>query len=313
MKKLLRYANLIALVAGIVGMLLVFWLYAGGTNEQGLYPGHHAGWIMAGIVTTAFVIFAWFLANRAGNSRSYRQNFPFSTAAIIGNAVAAISLLLSGYQALSMGKLLGLLSGALGILGGIAMIWAAVCRLRGLRNTLPVHMFPCLYFALQLFVVGQQYGSEPEMCRYLYRFWATICMVPACYWLWSFDVGMGKRTNCLFWCLVAGYCNLVAAAGNSQWLMHLSMAAWMLTALPHLRYLPKLPRTVTEAAPVAQKAAVAEMPAEETPVFTDAAGTVTPAEAATEEPVPQMPDADMPDPESILEQLLRDFGQQGEH
>ncbi len=309
MKKYLRYAHLITLAAGIVGMLLVFWLYAGGTNERGLYPTNHTGWILAGILTTAFVVFAWFLTNRAGNNRSYRQNFPASIPATLGSLAAAAGLLMGGYEALCMQNQLGLLSGILGILGAIAMVWAAADRFRGLRHKLPVHMLPCLYFALHLFTLGQQYGSEPEMCRYLYRFWATISMVPACYWLWSFDVSMGKRTNCLFWCLVAGYCNLVAAAGSSQRLLHFCMAAWMLTALPRLRYLPKLPRAVADAAPVAQ-----EPPAEEASPVADAADTETPVETspAAEEPAPQTPDIELPDPESILEQLLRDFGHQDE-
>ncbi len=308
MKKILRYANLITLASGSLAMLLLFWLYAGGTNEWGLYPAHHAGWVLAGIVTTAFVVLAWFLAKYAGNNRSYRQNFPASIPAALGYAAAAVGLLLGGSEALYMRNVLGLLSGLMGLLGTVGMIWVALCRFRGIRCKLPVHMFPCFYFALQLFALGQQYGAEPEMCRYLYRFWATISMVPACYWLWSFDVKMGKRTSCLFWCLVAGYCNLAAVAGNGPRLMHICMAVWMLTALPRLRYLPKLPRTIPESAPVTP-----ELPMEEASPAADVVEAEPAAEMpAAEEAAPHESEAQLPDPESILEQLLRDFGKQEE-
>lgn len=309
MKKYLRYANLFTLAAGLIGMLLLCWLYAVGTDERGLYPANHIAWILTGILTTAFVVASWVFTGKAGNSRSYRQNFPASIPAAVGCAAAAVGLLVGGYQAISMKNLLGLLTGVAGVLGGICMVLAAVCRFLGHRNKLPVHALPCFFFALQLFLLGQEYGSEPEMYRYLYRFWATVSMVPACYWLWSFDVNMGKRTTCLFWCLVAGYCNLVAVSDGSHRLMHICMALWMLTALPRLQYLPKLPRSTPQAAPVTPEA-VAEAAPAEPEAAEEAPQPQTPPPA--EEPAPQAPEAELPDPESILEQLLRDFGQQDE-
>lgn len=306
MKKFLRFANLLSLGAGALGMALAAWLFSAGTDEKGLYPAGHIAWVLLGILSAAVVIFAWLLTRQAGINRSYRQNFPRSLVAALGCAAGGIGLLSSSFQTLTMGKALGLLTGALGIFAAIPLFWAAVCRMRGQRCKLPVYILPCFFFALQLFVIGQKFGSEPEMQRYLYRFWATLSMVPACYWLWSFDVNLGKRPDCLFWCLVAGYCNLVAAVGSGQALLHLTMAAWMLTALPKPGYLPKPVKPSGEPAAMEEASDISEAPIE-----------IVPSQA---EPLPEAPTApahhpiapDLPDTNVILEELLREFGEQDE-
>ncbi len=305
MKKYLRYSNVIALGSGVVGMALSAWLFSAGTDEKGLYPAKHPAWILLGILTAAVVILFWLLSRQTGTNRSYRQNFPASLPAACGFVMAAIGLLSSGFSALESGKFLRMVAGALGILGSLPLFWAAFCRWKGQRCKLPVHILPCFFFALQLFVLGQTFGSEPEMYRYLYRFWALVSLVPACYWLWSFDVNLGRRPDCIFWCLVAGYCNLIAIIGSGHALLHLGMAVWMLTALPKLQYLPKQPKPAAEPQTI---------PAEENAPTTDlieaeqvsqSAETV-PAEDSqvTADPLA----VELPDADAILEELLRDFG-----
>lgn len=303
MKKFLRYANLIVLGAGAVGFLLMHWLFASGTDERGLYPANHPAWILLGILTIAVALIAWLLARQAGNNRNYRQNFPASIAGALGCTAAGVGLLAGGLHAMNAEILLGTIAGILGILGAIPMFWAAVCRFRGLRNKVLVHILPCFFFVLQLFMLGQEFGDEPEIYRYLYRFGAAVTMIPACYWLWSFDVNMGKRRSCLFWCLVAGYCNVVAAAGSQLWLLHSCMAIWMLTALPQLVYLPKAQRPVQEAMPAEEDAsepqAEAELPAAQ-PLREEMPTLDLPAEEPTA--------VKLPDPDAILQQLLQEYG-----
>lgn len=299
MKKYLRYANLFVLVASGIGMLLLSWLYAVGTDERDLYPAHHPAWILLNILTVAVAVLLWLLTRRAGNNRNYRLNFPASPLAALGCAVAIVGLLLWGFQSIQASTILGKLAGFAGILGGVGLIPTVLSRLQGQHSKLPGHILPCFFFALNLFVLGQEFGSEPEMCRYLYRFWASAAMVPACYWLWSFDVNLGKRTVCLFWCLVAGYCNLVAAIGSTLWLSHLCMAIWMLTCLPQLQYLPKAQKRDTEPEAVPQPTQAEEpMPVVALP---------------QEEPVQSTADplaVELPDVDAILAELLRDYGQQ---
>lgn len=300
MRKYLRYAHVIVMATGILGMLLMSWLFAGGTDERGLYPARHPGWVLTGILTVLVIAATWLLTRQAGTNRNYQANFPASLPSALGYALAAIALLVQGFTYLRTASgILYLLAGVVGIASGIGLLMGAMNRLRGQRTQLPPHMLPCFFFALNLFVLGQKFGSEPELCRYLYRFWAVGSMVPACYHLWGFDVGMGKRINCLFWCLLAGYCNLVTAVGNEQQFMYLAMGIWMLTALPKLGYLPKQPRTprTEEVIPAAEESAVAN------PVFDIPATDLPKAESSSMRP-------ELEDPEAILEQLLREFGQQ---
>ena len=139
--------------------------------------------------------------------------------------------------------------------------------------------------------MGQYLGSEPEMSRYLFSFLAVLSVLPACYWLWSFDVDMGNRTKCLFWCLAAGYCNLVATIGSESWLLHLGVALWMLTALPRLQ-VPRRMRQAEEA-----------QPEEPLPVPMPVENVV--AEVADH--TPQMADVD-----AILDQIMKEYGNKAE-
>ena len=299
MKKYLRYANLMALGAGLVGILLMLWFYSAGTDKRGLYPANHPGWILLWILTGLVVVSMWLLTRLAGTSRSYRQNFPISPIAALGYAAGGAALMSGGLHMLEANGFLHLITGIFGIGGSIGLFWGGFCRFQGQRSKLPVHMLPCFFFALQLFVLGQEFGSEPEMSRYLYRFFASAALVPACYWLWSFDVNLARRPACLFWCLTAGYCSIIAVADLDQWLLYGGMAVWMLTALPKLAYLPKQTRPQPEPTQVS---------AEEQPtVQRDLAPIQTPPAE------PKVPTADpltveLPDADAILAELLRDFG-----
>lgn len=289
MRKLLRYANGIVLGAGALGMLLMLWLYSAGTDERGLYPANHPGWVLLWILTGLVVAFMWLLSRQAGLGRNYRQNFPASFPAALGCLAGGVGLLSGGIHVMAEEGVLQLLTGLCGIGGGLSLFLCGFCRYQGLKSRLPVHMMPCLFFALHMFVLGQEFGAEPELCRYLYRFFASAALVPACYWLWSFDVNLGRRPLCLFWCLIACYCSLVAVAGADQWLLYGGMAIWMLTALPTLRYLPKTTRPKPQSAPESVQEPVAVREPE----------TQQPQDATA---------VDLPDVDAILEELLRDFG-----
>lgn len=308
MKGFLRFANLFTLAAGAAGMALMAWLQAVGTDEKGLYPTSHPSWILLWILTILVVVALWLLSRQVGINRNYRLNFPASITAAIGYAAAALGLLVSGIGYLRTEGHLWMITGILGIFGAVSIIPGVYARLRQTRSRIPAHILPCFFFAVSLFVLGQEYGAEPEMPRYLYHFWAIVTMVPACYHLWAFDVNMGKRPACIFWCLTAGYCNLVGIAGSANWLLHLCCAVWMLTALPKLCYLPKTPKNPpTQEAPAEEVPVAAEAsPALESPLPMDAPN-ITESPAPTGTLTVQLPDAD-----AILEELLRDFRKQEE-
>lgn len=271
MRRFLRYANLIALGAGAVGMLLMSWIYLGGVDEKQLYPANHPAWILLWVISLPILAVFWLLSRKTGKSASFRANFPASVLGAAGRLAAGTGMLASGIGMFSDGSALAIVTGILGIGGGVLLYWGAWCRYLGRKSMIPIHLLPCFFFAARLFLLGQTLGAEPEMYRYLFSFLAGLAMLPACYWLWSFDVNLGQRRTCLFWCLTAAYCNLVAIIGSDQWFLHLTVAFWLLTNLPVLRYLPKRPRQ-------------------------------TPAETVAPEPEPPQ------NADAILEELLKEFG-----
>ena len=111
MRKYLRYANLMALGAGAAGMLLMLWLFFTGTDERGLYPAKHPGWILLWVLTGAVVAVMWLLSRQAGKNRNYRENFPESLAAAIGSAVGGAGLLTGALHVMQGDGVLQLLCG----------------------------------------------------------------------------------------------------------------------------------------------------------------------------------------------------------
>ncbi len=291
MKKFLRFANLMALLAGGLGMLLMVWLRSGGPDERGLYPARHPAWTIVLLLTLAMPVLFWLLSRTAGSSNTYKVNFPTSWLAAIGYALAGSGMLITSVSFLGNGQVLDTLTGFAGILGGVLLLGGIYTRFTGRTLPISLHSVVCVFFALELFRMGQTLGAEPEMCRYLFSFLAILSALPACYWLWSFDVDMGNRTKCLFWCLAAGYSNLVAIIGNEHWLLNLGVALWMLTALPRLQ-LPRRPRPAEETK--AEEPMPAPMPMENVV-----------AEVADHQP----PVADV---DAILDQILKEYGNKTE-
>jgi hypothetical protein len=289
MKKLLRYAHYLTLVFGGIGMLLMVLLRAGGVDKKGLYPASHPAWSILFCMTLVLPAFFWLLCKDSRSNTDYRSNFPPSLLAAVACVLAAAGLITGSIAMLGGGKPLDFLTALIGILAAALLLYGAFCRFTGERPRIPVKCLPCFFFALQLFSMGNTLGAEPEMMRYLFPFLSSLAMIPACYWLWSFEVDMGNRPKCLFWCLCAIYCNLVTAIGSDQWFLHLSMALWLLTSMPRLKYTPKRLRpTVTtrmEDAPLAP-------PQDEHVV----------AEVASHSPA-------VADVDAILDQILREYSQ----
>lgn len=289
MRRFLRYSHWFTLLCGMLGILLMVWLRIGGPDEKGLYPDRHPAWTCLVLLTLAILAVLWLLSQKAGDSTSYRGNFPASIPAFVGYVLAGSGIAVASFSLLSGAQFLEMVTAVMGLMSSIALFYGGFCRFSGKKSPVSVHCLPCFYFALQVFYLGKVLGSETETCLYLFAFLSALTAIGACYWLWSFEVRMGNRANCLFWCLAAAYCNLVGSIGSSQWPVHICIALWLLSALPELKYSPK--RLRPEAAEA--NAAGIQWP---TPPADDVV-----AHAASHTPPVQ-------DVDAILEQILREFG-----
>ncbi len=242
MKKLVPNAPFFALILGGISMGLRLWMLAGGTDDQGLYPRLHPAWILLCLLSVSALCLFFILSHRTERRRTYKDNFPASRAAFVGNLAAALGIAVTGIrQWSSSAEALAALTGLWGLLCSGLLVYAALLRLRGNKRPFFIPAALCLFFALQIFTTGRLLGSQPELSRYLFPFLAVLAMLLASYQQWGFDVNQGDRCKSLFWNLTGAYLCLVAAPGSAAWAMYVGVALWLLTDLCSLQPIRRNP------------------------------------------------------------------------
>ena len=227
MMKYLRYARYVVLGTGALGLLLRLWLLQTGTDARGLYPAGHISQILLLLMTLATLAFL-LLTRSTGTGGHFASNFPKSVLTAAGNWVTALLLVWVNLPLLTgQSDVLSRIGGILGLFAALALGLVGWHRLQGKQLVVPAHVLPCLYFLVLTFGLARQFGSEPELIRFLPQFLAVAASALASYQLWGFDVGAGNRRKSLFWSLTAGYFSLVAIPGGG--LLYLALAVWHLT------------------------------------------------------------------------------------
>lgn len=237
MKKLLRYADCFVLLAAIVGCLLRFWVR---NSDTGSAPTSHPGWILLCLLSAGIVVFLWLLSRHAGDRQTYADNYAKSIPGAATYLLLALVLAYSGITDLVYASdLLAQLTAIASMLSAISLAVAGIERFCGNQPVFFVHMVPCIFFALRLFDMGRAFGAEPELYSFLFSFLASLCLIPAYYWLWSFDVNLGNRQRSLFWSLTATFFCLLATFDVEQgWALYMLHAAVLLSNLCRLQHLP---------------------------------------------------------------------------
>ena len=241
MKKYLPYANYIAAAAGGIGALLRWWVLSAGMDASGLSPAAHPGWIGYLLVMAAATAVFFLLTRDCGKNGSWSGNFPrfpvkgtprthldiakfcFRCA---GYAFAALGILLS-CQAMAPGAdNLQAIAYWGGLLCGIVMLILCAQFCAGKTPTALLHLLPCLYFALQLFLLGKNHGNETQLLRILPQVLAFALSTLASYELTGFGLGIGNRSRSLLWSLCAASLCFAAVPGGN--LFFLGLGLWHL-------------------------------------------------------------------------------------
>ncbi len=269
MKKLLHYADCLMLLAAIAGCGLRYWFDAKGKDPGGLFRPSHPAWLLLCLLSVGVVVFVWFLTRETGSNHRHSDNFPKSIAGAIAYWVLAAVMAYKGIMdLLEAGQFLYGLVALASMLSAICLAVAGVERFCGNQPVFFVHMVPCIYFVLRLFLLGKLYGTEPAYCGFLFQFLASVILVPALYWRWAFDMNMGNRRWALFFGLLAIYFCLVATfESGSDWLMYLLYGMFLLLNLCSLNRMPEIAGDEAEAAvEESQEVAVEEKIVEAPPV-----------------------------------------------
>ena len=239
----------LALILGVPALALIAILHLTGQDDRRLFlPGHFAGILVWVLVFAMLVLTALSIPRYAGKAK-YTRMFPASTTGAAGILCAAVAVLWSTLDICTSGAgALGLLLGILGLAAEGSLVYLAWCRYRGLRGSYLLWAAAVLFLMLRLMFCYRTWSAEPELLRYCFPLFASICITLAFYYRTAFGVGLGNRRMYLFFSQIgAFFCLTTLGAGFD--LFYLGMLLWCLLDLPILRPLRTDRQTPQEGQP----------------------------------------------------------------
>lgn len=225
----------LALGLGVPGFGLMALLMRSGIDQRELFiPGHIAG-ILLWALTMLMAVTLLVTVPRFGGKAKYVRMFPASTPAACGILAAAVAVLWSGWQIWGSGTdTLGDVVAVLGCLSVGALVYLAWCRFRGLRSSFLLWAVVTVFLMLRLMVYYRNWSAQPELLRYCFPLFASVCLTLAFYYRTAFTVGMGNRQKYLLFTQLGAFFCLVVL-GSELDLFYLGMLGWCLLDLTALR------------------------------------------------------------------------------
>lgn len=199
-----KYLSFLFPFAALLGASLYGWTLSVGTDEKGLYPAAHPGWIGYLILTAAVLTVLFCLRGKIPSAET--------GLAPIGHLFGTLGFFLLFLTGV---KNRDFLSAVGALLSAVAM--AVLTRQRWTQKTPAASLYavPCLYLIYALFRLNLRYGGEPELIRFLPQFLAVFSAAIATFQIWGQSVGRGKTTTRIFWILAGGYLCLAAIPATS--------------------------------------------------------------------------------------------------
>ena len=222
-------------VCGSVAAILRQRMLTVGVDEKGLLIPSDPCDIALWIVSIGYLVTLLVLLRRLGGSGGFGENFPACRLrgglSVVGGALLAAE---------SVRQLLAaqLLVGGLGILGGIGMIGAGVCRFSGKRPSPLFHTVVCVFFILRLILSFQGWSADPQLQDYALQMMACVCLMLFSFHRASCDAGIINRRRTVFFGLAAAYFCLAALSDELMPLLYLASGLWTVGAGCNLDTLP---------------------------------------------------------------------------
>lgn len=237
MKKFLKMITLpwLTLGLGIPAMGFMILLNTTGLDDRNLYiPGHYAG-ILVWLLTAAMTLLLGLKLTQLGGRTKYRRMFPASTPAAIGTLGAAVACLGSGWDIFqSNAGPVETVTGILGMLSAVALVYLAWCRFRNLRGSFLLWTCAACFLMLRLMFSYRIWSAEPELLNYCFPLLASACLSLAFYYRTAFAVGMGNRQMYLLFTQLGAFLCLVTL-GSGFDLFYAGMTLWAVSDLTNLR------------------------------------------------------------------------------
>lgn len=219
MKLLLKPRHLpwFTLAAGVLGLGLGIWLVSGGFDGSGLLRSPHPAGIGMILLSVLVPLFLLLSARPLVDTPAYKQLFPASALAMVGNLTAAAGILATDiYEFVTTGTdPIALLSCLAGLAAAGSFCFLAYARQRGNRPHPVFHICITVYFMLHLISQYRAWSSETQLLIYAAPMLASVFLMLSAYFYATLDAGIGKRKWYIFCnCCAQFFCCLAVCSSN---------------------------------------------------------------------------------------------------
>lgn len=217
--------------AGLSGLILRILLTLVGRDEKGLLVPTHPVALLLWLLTAAAVIGTVLQALRTKNTTRCGECFPPCPIAAMGCFVMAAGILLTLILSRSGELQLGLPRTVSTFLAVPALIWAGLCRRKGLRPNFLAYAAVWLYLTLHTIGRYQSWSSQPQILNFFFPMMGCLLMMLFAYCQTAFLVGLGSCRLLMGAGLLGGFFCLTAISGLKDMALYACGAVWLLTNL----------------------------------------------------------------------------------
>ncbi len=213
-----------SLLTGLLGLALRWWLLST-SDDKGLLQENHFAGILCFILLAVTLAFTFLQVRKSAPSKAYRKLFPASPVAAAGIAVGAIGMGLSSFTIGNSG-LFRIFLPALGALCTVSLLFAAYCRLKGLRPSYLLYCAAVVYLILRALVCCRAWGSESQLQIYFFPLVGSLFLLIACFYRAELTAMLGDYRRYVFFAQAALFCLLLSLPGK-DWVFRLSASIWL--------------------------------------------------------------------------------------
>ena len=215
----------LTIVLGVVGLILRFWLFSA-TDSKGLLPAEHIADALSYLLLFVALTLSCFGARNVLSENVYENLFPASLIAAIGTAISAIGLGISPFFLKNAG-MFRYLSIAFGVLAGLALLYTAYCRLKGLRPHFLSHSAVAVFLIFWIMTCCRKWGSETQLQLYFFPLLASLFLLLACYFRAHLDINPTGHRRYFLFSQGALFCCFLSLPDENL-LFYLSAIIWLI-------------------------------------------------------------------------------------
>lgn len=233
-KKTLLFLCMTALCGGAAAVLRIQML-ATGLDEKGLLVAGNPYCIALWVVTIGYMAALALGLRKLPNHKEYGKLFPACKLRGILSIAGGALLLLESVRIIPTQQLAGIL----GVLAGVGMLLAGLCRFIGKHPSPLFHILVCLFYIVRLVLSFQRWSSDPQLQDYVMQILAGVSLMMFAFYRASCDADMAKRRITSFYGLAAVYFCLASVSDEAMPLLYIASGLWAVGAGGTLDELPE--------------------------------------------------------------------------